>query len=217
MRRLSNCGSWTQSLRGMWDLPRPGLEPVSPALIGRLSTTAPPGKPPDSLLTKSFSPLMQKEDTNRHRKVKCPCLPTSIIQAPDMTQTCCQDFTPEFWSKGFIPSLNVILPTTCPPHNFYRDKKEYQDQWVRSRWGGVLRERVRDQAHSHHFSPKCNLLETFSVAILKKLGLCDCCQYRGETYKPWNQRNLDKNPNLPLTSFAFSNKLFSSLNHLYRD
>ena len=29
----------------MWDLPRPGLEPVSPALAGRLLTTAPPGKP----------------------------------------------------------------------------------------------------------------------------------------------------------------------------
>ena len=45
MRRLSNCGSWAQLLRGMWDLPRPGLEPTSPALAGRLSTTAPPGKP----------------------------------------------------------------------------------------------------------------------------------------------------------------------------
>ena len=44
-RRLSSCGSRTQSLRGMWDPPRPGLEPVSPALAGRLSTTAPPGKP----------------------------------------------------------------------------------------------------------------------------------------------------------------------------
>ena len=29
----------------MWDLPRLGLEPVSPALAGRFSTTAPPGKP----------------------------------------------------------------------------------------------------------------------------------------------------------------------------
>ena len=29
----------------MWDLPRPGLKPVSPALAGRFSTTAPPGKP----------------------------------------------------------------------------------------------------------------------------------------------------------------------------
>ena len=45
-RTLSNCGSRAQLLRGMWDLPRPGLEPVSPALAGRLSTTAPPGKPP---------------------------------------------------------------------------------------------------------------------------------------------------------------------------
>ena len=44
-RRLSSCGSWAQLLRGMWDLPRPGLEPVSPALAGRLSTTALPGKP----------------------------------------------------------------------------------------------------------------------------------------------------------------------------
>ena len=44
-RTLSSCGSRAQPLRGMWDLPRPGLEPVSPALAGRFSTTAPPGKP----------------------------------------------------------------------------------------------------------------------------------------------------------------------------
>ena len=44
-RRLSNYGSRAQLLRGMWDPPRPGLEPVYPALAGRLSTTAPPGKP----------------------------------------------------------------------------------------------------------------------------------------------------------------------------
>ena len=44
-RRLSNYGSRAQSLCGMWDLPRPGPEPVCPALAGRLSTTAPPGKP----------------------------------------------------------------------------------------------------------------------------------------------------------------------------
>ena len=49
MRRFSNCGSRAQSLHGMWDPPRPGLEPVSPALAGRLPTTAPPGKPPDYL------------------------------------------------------------------------------------------------------------------------------------------------------------------------
>ena len=51
-RRLSSCGSRAQLLRGMWDPPRPGLEPVSPALAGRLSTTAPPGKPKKSFLKK---------------------------------------------------------------------------------------------------------------------------------------------------------------------
>ena len=44
-RRLSNRGSRAESLRGMRDPPRPGLEPVCPALAGRFSTTAPPGKP----------------------------------------------------------------------------------------------------------------------------------------------------------------------------
>ena len=44
-RKLSSCGSRAQLPRGMWDLPRPGLEPVSPALAGRFSTTVPPGKP----------------------------------------------------------------------------------------------------------------------------------------------------------------------------
>ena len=44
-RRLSSCGTRAQLLRSMWDLPGPGLEPMSPALAGRFLTTAPPGKP----------------------------------------------------------------------------------------------------------------------------------------------------------------------------
>ena len=35
-------------LRSMWDLPPPGLEPVSPALAGGFLTTAPPGKSPST-------------------------------------------------------------------------------------------------------------------------------------------------------------------------
>ena len=58
-RRLSNCGSRAHLLCGMWDLPRPGLEPVSPALAGRFSTTAPPGKPPPfELLNLAFQTLL---------------------------------------------------------------------------------------------------------------------------------------------------------------
>ena len=46
-RGLSSCGSRGQLLCGMWDLPRPGLEPMSPALAGGFLTTAPPGKSPE--------------------------------------------------------------------------------------------------------------------------------------------------------------------------
>ena len=43
-RGLSSCGTWAQLLRGMWDLPRLGLEPMCPALAGGFLTTVPPGK-----------------------------------------------------------------------------------------------------------------------------------------------------------------------------
>ena len=66
--RLSNCGSRAQLLCGIWDLPRPGLEPMSPALAGRFSTTAPPGKPWNKIfftisgieMTWDISPLLYK-------------------------------------------------------------------------------------------------------------------------------------------------------------
>ena len=45
MRRLSNRGPRAEPLRGRRDPPRPGPEPASPALAGRIPTTAPPGKP----------------------------------------------------------------------------------------------------------------------------------------------------------------------------
>ena len=41
----------------MWDLPRPGLDPVSPALAGGFLTTAPPGRPPIIALYRSHPPL----------------------------------------------------------------------------------------------------------------------------------------------------------------
>ena len=53
-RRLSSCGSRAQLPRGMWDLPGPGIEPVSPALAGGFLTTAPPGKPPNDFLIDLF-------------------------------------------------------------------------------------------------------------------------------------------------------------------
>ena len=43
--RLSHCGTRAQLLHSMWDLPAPGIEPVSSTLAGRFLTTGLPGKP----------------------------------------------------------------------------------------------------------------------------------------------------------------------------
>ena len=43
--RLNSCGSWAWLLCGMWNLPRPRIESVPPALAGRFFTTESPGKP----------------------------------------------------------------------------------------------------------------------------------------------------------------------------
>ena len=43
-RRLSCCGTRASLPCRMWDLPGPGMEPVSPALAGGVLTTAPPRK-----------------------------------------------------------------------------------------------------------------------------------------------------------------------------
>ena len=49
--RLSSYGARASLLHGMWELPGPGLEPLSPALAGGFLTTAPPGKPSRLLST----------------------------------------------------------------------------------------------------------------------------------------------------------------------
>ena len=42
--RFSSCGSQAELLHGMWNLPRSGIEPMSPVLSGRFLPTMPPGK-----------------------------------------------------------------------------------------------------------------------------------------------------------------------------
>ena len=52
--RLSSCGARAYLLRSMWDLPGPGLEPVSLALAGGFLTSVPPGKSLPWSLSLSF-------------------------------------------------------------------------------------------------------------------------------------------------------------------
>ena len=70
-RRLSSCGSRAQSLCDMWDLPRPGLEPVFPALAGRFSTTAPPGKPKTKISYRIFCAMVTFIHSFIYSYIKC--------------------------------------------------------------------------------------------------------------------------------------------------
>ena len=47
---LSSCGTWAQLLHTMWDLPCPGIEPMSLALAKGFFTPEPPGKPPNLII-----------------------------------------------------------------------------------------------------------------------------------------------------------------------
>ena len=66
--RLSSCGARAYLLRRMWDLPRPGLEPMSPALAGGFLTTAPPGKSSGSLLKEAGGSEIEKGDVTTEAK-----------------------------------------------------------------------------------------------------------------------------------------------------
>ena len=45
---FSSWGAWAYFFHSMWNLPRPGIEPVSPALV-RFLHAAPPGKYPKAV------------------------------------------------------------------------------------------------------------------------------------------------------------------------
>ena len=67
--RLNSCGIQTPLLWATWDLPRSGIEPVSPALAGGFLTTETPGKPPWGFLPPWVrrQPLSLKEKEERGR------------------------------------------------------------------------------------------------------------------------------------------------------
>ena len=67
---LSSCGAGAQLLCGMWDLPVPGIKPMTPALAGGFLTTAPSGK---SLLTLLNSSRAETMSTLFISVTQCGC------------------------------------------------------------------------------------------------------------------------------------------------
>ena len=84
-RSFRSCGAWVSLLCSMWDLPRPGIEPVSPALADRLLTTGPLQQP-------------------------CPGLSLCTCLNPYQVKSCSPSST-WFWSSSVVP----LLVPRCSP------------------------------------------------------------------------------------------------------
>ena len=98
-------GARASLVHGMWDLPRPGIEPTTPALAGGCFTTEPPGKPhdytkssltparatlsPSSAAQQSTHPLQASAATPlKPSSRQCPCrINPSLLDAP--SSKCC--------------------------------------------------------------------------------------------------------------------------------
>ena len=105
-------------LRGMWDLPGPGIETVSPALAGRLSTTAPPGK---SLMAhfnlKLHTVIYQKLDSlfvirKCRQSLRAPVRRQMILGLnPGSSLYCCVTMGDTPWPFPQDPSLDMVILT----------------------------------------------------------------------------------------------------------
>ena len=92
-------------LRGMWDLPRAGIEPISPALAGRFLTTGPPGSPLPLLLTVvSQMPRAPKEGGLGWKSLRPP-------QSSEKVSARASHVLQEWTAPGLLSCL-VILRTT---------------------------------------------------------------------------------------------------------
>ena len=76
---------------GMWDLPKPGMEPVSPALAGQFFTTEPPGKPPHAVFISQPSVFISSVYSQPHFRVSGRCRSTRhVLSAPRLVEKTCE-------------------------------------------------------------------------------------------------------------------------------
>ena len=74
----------------MWDLPRPGLEPVSPALAGGFLTTSPPGKSPTNMIFNGWYLLVfwKSKQYGKIWSKMCPFLGPLVHHHPPWSILC---------------------------------------------------------------------------------------------------------------------------------
>ena len=84
----------------MWDIPGPGLEPVSPALAGGFLTTGPPGKSPNKVLN----------------ECKCWVHAIDMVCVASLTLTCA---VPPERSRGISLAADDVLLLVMGVEPFY--------------------------------------------------------------------------------------------------
>ena len=62
---FSSCGTWTQLLHDLWDLPRPGIKPMSTALTGRFLITGSPRAAPRKYFDRTTSLSYKSENKQK--------------------------------------------------------------------------------------------------------------------------------------------------------
>ena len=108
----------------MWDLPRPGIKPMSPALAGGFFTTEPPGKPWDFLLTLHYPEDEQHIRAQKRKRRRV--VSSQGFGAPEKSPSghpsksspaCTGPWSPAFWPAAWLlpPS-----PCPCPLHSWCR-------------------------------------------------------------------------------------------------
>ena len=88
---FSSCGTRAWLLLGMWNLPRPGMEPVSPALADGFFTTEPPGKPPHPVFISQPSVFFTSVYSQPHFRISGRYTSTRhMLSAPRPVEKTCE-------------------------------------------------------------------------------------------------------------------------------
>ena len=124
---LSSCGTRAELLLGMWELPGPGLEPVSPALAGGFLTTVPPGTSQtyDSLTLCELHPALPCSKSppvafafqkNGRSRPTAPRQTDPVTGLPDASSHCLEIMQEEDERKTFTILILIIYASLRAPH-----------------------------------------------------------------------------------------------------
>ena len=116
----------------MWDLPRPGLEPVSPALAGRFSTTAPPGKPKYPFITawRSHFSICYSASLLVMNTLSF-CLFGNVSISPSFLKDNFTGYTifQDIPERQFFSSRTLKMSSHCPWHHYFWWEISSQSYW----------------------------------------------------------------------------------------